>query len=256
MTGLLPARYLPVLMYHRVGPLQGGDPALYVSADTFTRHLEWIANRGITTLSLDQAFEALSGGRKLGKCVLLTFDDAFVETLDVAAPILARAGMRAAVFAPSGLLGGTPDFDGSYGSPDPSLGPGEGSILDAAGLREWVGHGLDVGSHSVTHADLTRVDRDQIRRELVDSKAALEEIIERPVVDFCYPYAHHDPTARDEVKAAGYRTGYAGEPPRDDILAVPRMMVREDESEARFGRKLSGYYYWISAWHRRLSRDS
>lgn len=253
MNGILPRRYPPVLMYHRIGPHRGGDPALYVTEETFTRHLDWIARRGITTLSLDAAFDVLTGRRPAKKIVLLTFDDAYVETLEIAAPVLRRAGMRATVFAPSGLLGGTPDFAASYGSPDPSLGPGDGRILDASGLREWAGHGLDVGSHSVTHADLTRVDRDQVRRELNDSKSALEEILRRPVLDFCYPYAHHDDNARKEAAAAGYRTAYAGEPPHDDIHSVPRMMIRENESEARFARKLSGYYYWISAWHRRLS---
>ena len=42
---------------------------------------------------------------------------------------------------------------------------------------------------------------------------------------------------------------------RDDLFAIPRMMVYPHDSLSRFRRKISGYYYWISAWHRRFVRD-
>ena len=56
------------------------------------------------------------------------------------------------------------------------------------------------------------------------------------------------------MEAAGYRAAYAGEPPSADIFAVPRMMVYPGDSEARFRRKVSGYYFWMSDLHQKLRR--
>src|SRR5262249_43816557 len=48
---------------------------------------------------------------------------------------------------------------------------------------------FEIGSHTVTHIDLSRPwDDDRIRQELVDSKAALEKIVGRPIPRFAFPY--------------------------------------------------------------------
>jgi peptidoglycan/xylan/chitin deacetylase (PgdA/CDA1 family) len=253
MTGLLPRRVLPVLMYHRIGSYPGGDSALWVTREDFAAQLQRIHERGFRTLSLDEAFEVWQRGSHPRHRVLITFDDAFAETLETAAPLLLELGMRAAVFAPAALLGQAARLPSWQGGQDAAT---EGRIVDPQGLRAWAELGFDVGSHSLSHADLTNLSRAELQRELLESKRRLEEILARPVSDFCYPYARHTATTRQEVERAGYRAAYAGEPPRRDLFALPRMMVYPHDSEARFARKLSGYYYWLAAWHQRLSGGS
>ena len=251
MTHWLPKRILPVLMYHRIGDCAGGDPRLWVSIETFSRHLRWIQSRGLQTLSLDGAYECFRSQRASAKTVLITFDDAFAETLEVAAPLLQQHGMRSTVFVPAGLLGEMATLKAEGDSTDSVS---KGQIVDEDGLRKWVGAGQEVGSHSLTHGDLTTASPDTVRREAEGSKQRLEQVLDRPVLDFCYPFAHHDAPARRIVSEAGYRAAYAGEPPTADLFALPRMMVYPTDSEQRFARKLSGFYYWISAWHGRLHR--
>ncbi len=251
MTGWLPRRVLPVLMFHRIDRTGDGDPALTVSPETFETHLTWITQRGFRALSLDEAYEAFVSGRVPRRSVLLTFDDGFADTLRIAAPMLAAAGLRAAVFVPAGLLGQEARLAPSYGGAS-EHGPATGRIADAAELCAWLDSGHDLGSHSLSHSDLTRIPETEIEREAVESKRVLEEAVGRPVTDFCYPYAHHSPEARETVRAAGYRSAYAGEPPTQSLWALPRMMVFPNDSERRFARKLSGHYYWMSAWHRRF----
>ena len=250
MTGWLPKRILPVLMYHRLGPCPGGDPQLWVAEETFIRHLEWIRSRGYRTLSLNEAYECFRLGSSPGKSVLITFDDAFAETLERAAPLLQRHDMLSTVFVPAGLLGERVSLSSEEES---SVAASEGRIVDEEGLRSWVEAGQEVGSHSLTHQDLTTATFETVSKEAGRSKQRLEEVLDRPVLDFCYPFAHHDSEARRAVSEAGYRAAYAGEPPTTDLFALPRMMVFPGDSEARFARKLSGLYYWISAWHGRLS---
>lgn len=252
MIGWLPRRYLPVLMYHRIGESQDGDPNLWISPDTFRLQLDLLRREGFTTLSLGQAFECLASRRFAAKTVLLTFDDAFEETLVVAAPMLAEIGMQATTFAPAGLLGQTVELQHPDGRVTASA---KGRIADAPHLREWLASGQGIGSHSLSHKRLPDLDAVTIRQEAQESKRCLEDAIGRAVEDFCYPFAHHDASVRREIEAAGYRCAYAGEPPRDDLFAVPRMMVYPHDDLQRFRRKISGYYYWISAWHKRFVGD-
>ena len=159
--------------------------------------------------------------------------------------------MRSAVFVPAGLMGRAVALDSEGGSGETAS---EGRIVDEEELREWVCRGQEVGSHSWSHQDLTKGGFEAASAEARQSRRRLQDILDHPILDFCYPFAHHDEAARRAVAEAGYRTAYAGEPPTSDLFAVPRMMVYPGDSERRFARKLSGYYYWLSAWHRRLSR--
>ena len=251
MKGWLPRRTLPVLMYHRLGSCPGGDPRLWVTEETFALHLMWIQNRGLRTLSLDEAYESFRSGSFSSKAVLITFDDAFAETLERAAPLLQKYAMRSTVFVPAGLLGETVTLSSEGGSYETAA---EGRIVDEGGLRKWVDRGQEVGSHSLTHKDLTGSSFETAGAEAARSKQRLEEVLDQPILDFCYPFSHHDAAARRAVSEAGYRAAYAGEPPTTDLFALPRMMVFPEDSEQRYARKLSGFYYWISAWHERLGQ--
>lgn len=248
---LFPRSVLPVLMYHRFGTSVGGDPDLWISIDRFAAQLSWLGANGFRTLSLDEAHEALARRSTPRRSVLLTIDDGFAEDLDLVADVLQQEGARAAVFVAAGLMGRQVDF--RHPSGDETM-VSTGTIVDADGLHKWTERGFDVGSHSLGHLDLTTCDSTALERETVESRERLEEVLGREILDFCYPFAHHHPASRRAVEAAGYRTGYAGEPPVDDLFAIPRMMVYPRDSSARFQRKVSGYYFWISALHQKLRR--
>ena len=49
-----------------------------------------------------------------------------------------------------------------------------------------------------------------LRRELVESRALLEERLGRPALDLCYPWHVAGPTARRLAREAGYRSAYCG----------------------------------------------
>lgn len=248
---MLPRRVLPVLMYHRFGASPQGDPSLWLSEEQFCSQLEWLAEHDYRTLSLAEAFEYLSSRRPPARSLLLTIDDGFAESLAFAAAALQQRGMRAAVFVAADLVGRQVELRHPVGGATKTS---PGRIADRQELLDWLAQGGDLGSHSLTHRDLRGCASEVVRREAGESKHRLEELLARPVLDFCYPYARHDAASRAAVAAAGYRAAYAGEPPRDDLFAVPRMMVYPQDSESRFRRKVSGYYFWISAWHQRLRR--
>ena len=66
--------------------------------------------------------------------------------------------------------------------------------------------GMEVGSHTVTHAVLTHLDRRQALEELGTSKARLEDCLGEPVTSFCYPRGKFNRRVRGWAAEAGYRS--------------------------------------------------
>jgi peptidoglycan/xylan/chitin deacetylase (PgdA/CDA1 family) len=74
-------------------------------------------------------------------------------------------------------------------------------------LRKMVKEGWDVGSHTVNHVILTRVDVAIVNTELCQSKQILEKELERPIGLFAYPNGK-EPDFNLSTKEVVRQTGY------------------------------------------------
>jgi peptidoglycan/xylan/chitin deacetylase (PgdA/CDA1 family) len=74
------------------------------------------------------------------------------------------------------------------------------------------GHTVHVGGHTVTHPLLPELPVRQQRREIVDNKRHLEDILNRPVEAFSYPFGGHNNTSALAVRAAGYKAAVTTRP--------------------------------------------
>lgn len=70
--------------------------------------------------------------------------------------------------------------------------------------RDLLDMGMEIGSHTMTHPDLTALEKDQVKWELEESKSILEDYVQRPIRTFCYPSGYFNRSVRDAVMAAGY----------------------------------------------------
>src|SRR4051794_27581664 len=115
---------LRILAYHAIADLRE-DPVLSeygVPPSLFTAQLDSLAARGWEFVDLDAVLAALAGERQLPRrAALVTFDDAYTDLLEVAAPLLAERGIPAVVFAVAGHLGGANDWDHHKGAASLSL---------------------------------------------------------------------------------------------------------------------------------------
>ena len=75
--------------------------------------------------------------------------------------------------------------------------------LTSSALRE-LADGFEIGGHTLTHPRLPSLSVDNARREIVEGKDALEEVVGRPVTSFCYPYGAYADEHRDIVRSAGF----------------------------------------------------
>ena len=91
--------------------------------------------------------------------------------------------------------------------------------------------GHEIGSHTVSHPDLTIVDRKRLEDEVGGSKRDLEAITGRPVVTFCYPAGEYDREVIAAVERAGYRmaltTDRGGSIATDEPFRIPRYRIKE-----------------------------
>ena len=174
---------IPVLMYHHVGE----DAARYtIPLWRFEQQLDWLQGAGYNTVTLSEVYDAVEGiGTLPSNPVAITFDDGYVEQWGAAEAMRVR-GMRGTFFILSGA-----------------------STLADWQIRAMADNGNEIGSHSISHPDLTTVSDGQLWSELVDSRAALQAISGQSVDIFAYPYGAYDSRVIWAVEAAGYRAAVA-----------------------------------------------
>jgi peptidoglycan/xylan/chitin deacetylase (PgdA/CDA1 family) len=94
-----------VLAYHHVGDLAETAPWVTVSPARFAEQMAFLADSRLV-VSLDQLLAELRLRRlPRGGNVVLTFDDAALNTWTTAFPVLRRYGLPATLFVPTGLVG-------------------------------------------------------------------------------------------------------------------------------------------------------
>jgi peptidoglycan/xylan/chitin deacetylase (PgdA/CDA1 family) len=213
-----------VAMYHSVGDCSDDPYRVTVAPDRLDRQLGWLARRGLRGVSVADllAARAAGGGRDL---VGLTFDDGYADFLTHALPALRRRGFGATLFVLPGRLGGDNAWD--------PLGPRR-PLLTAAGIRGAAAEGVEIGSHGLTHVDLTTADDLTLKRETVESRAVLTELTGTGTAGFCYPYGTVDQRVVDAVREAGYDYACAIDPgPLTGPHALPRVHVGQHDTAVR-----------------------
>jgi peptidoglycan/xylan/chitin deacetylase (PgdA/CDA1 family) len=107
--------------------------------------------------------------------------------------------------------------------------------LDAAGVAELASGGLvGVGAHTVSHPGLSRLSRVARSSEIADSRRDLEAIIDRPVLDFAYPFGDRR-GSRAALKRCGMRSACTTRPGRItagiDRYRLPRIRIGDWDVE-------------------------
>lgn len=170
----------------------------------------------------------------------ITFDDAFISVLENAVPILKAMRLPAAIFAPTGNLGGSIGW-----SLPEAFDDRDEKIMNAEQLAELSEDGFEILSHTVFHPRLSSIDKKQLRTELRQSKKELETITGRPVAAISYPHGDYNPDVLDAARKAGYRYGFTIEPQLvndGDDMQIGRFAVSPQDSLMKFKLKLSGAY--------------
>jgi len=107
----------------------------------------------------------------------ITFDDGLESVYSIALPELENVGATATVFVISDLVGKR-----YQGRP----------VMTSQMLRSLVSKGWEIGSHTLTHPNLTELSDSQLMKEIKDSKKSLQDITSKKVVSLAYPFGAYD----------------------------------------------------------------
>jgi peptidoglycan-N-acetylglucosamine deacetylase len=77
-------------------------------------------------------------------------------------------------------------------------------LLNSEEIRA-ISQDFEIGAHSMTHPRLPGISEQQAKREIVESKAVLEQVTGKEIKAFCYPGGAYTKLHVQLVKSAGYR---------------------------------------------------
>lgn len=116
--------------------------------------------------------------------------------------------------------------------------------LNKKEIKEFDKMGVNFGGHTYSHPeDLKLLNKEQLYFEIIENKKWLENILEKGVIDFCYPGGRYNDLTIEILKKAGYKTARATgwgnyNLPIDNYRITPTAMVHHDEK--KFGK------HWLS----------
>jgi peptidoglycan/xylan/chitin deacetylase (PgdA/CDA1 family) len=236
----MPARPPLALVYYGVEDPPPGAPASVMSVrpDTLRQHIRRLRRWGYDLVTFGALAAAAATGDASGLAAL-TFDDGFESMVTGLLPVLRAEGVPATVFVVTGWLGGR----------HPSV--GWARILSREQVRLLHENGVEIGSHSVSHANLVELDRAAAEEELRRSKLELEELLDDEVLVAAYPNGAANAETRLACRAAGYEAAcrFRGGGDWSDPFDLPRQPV---------GRNTGSLALWLKRDDRyeRLRRSS
>lgn len=232
----LGARRSLILCFHGVGPSNVRiDPGfLRVRPEIFRSQLNLLREASFEFVTVDEFARRAEGGEPAPGLVALSFDDGMDDNHAFLLPILREYGVPATVYVTTGLIG----------KPNPWMPRDSGArMMTVAELRDLVDAGVEIGAHTVTHPDLSKLDFETCLREVGDSRRTLEELLGIPVRTFAYPFCRYGPAAVEAVRASGFTAAVTCKGlGRWSPYELPRLMVTGKDGMPSFLLKLEGLH--------------
>jgi peptidoglycan/xylan/chitin deacetylase (PgdA/CDA1 family) len=102
-------------------------------------------------------------------------------------------------------------------------------------IRVMAGTGISFGSHGKSHAILTRLEKHEVEKEAIESRALMEENLGTPVFSFSYPNGDYSEEVAEIVKHSGYRVAFAtdrgSQHANDRSFKIRRINIHEDMTD-------------------------
>ena len=311
-------RFVPaalILVYHRVAALPHDLWEMSAAPERFEEQLQ-VLSREAHPLRLAELVRAVRAGKIPRRSVVITFDDGYLDNLQIAKPLLLRYGIPATFFISTGYLAQSPGGAREFWwdelerilltKPVPErlalrIGPQSyvWEIREPDGvspqilcrtlwgllysleheerrevlafLRQWAGasaetrpsyrpltvhelvelargSNIEMGAHTINHSALAGLPPALQYQEIAESKRQLEDILDRPVTSFSYPFGRrgdYTDTVKALVRDAGFLCAccnQAGVVERDaDPFALHRLRLQELDGD-RFAQILNWWF--------------
>jgi peptidoglycan/xylan/chitin deacetylase (PgdA/CDA1 family) len=228
----------PVLAYHKIDhptpdvKIRGA----FTSPKKFAKQMAWLKKHGFVFYT---AAELVKHYREYGafpeRGITVTFDDGWKDNFTHAFPIMRELGIKATIFLVPDVIGKTSDRVTAEGE-------GPRKHLSTENLIEMSQNGIEFGSHSLTHLLLNQASKEEIEREVRESKRFIENLMQKPCEVFAYPAGFFTEEAKKAVSVAGYIAAFTtvyGNTNDADLFELNRVeILRRDGRPFGFARKI------------------
>lgn len=230
------------LCYHSIHP--GGPPFVSVAPDAFERQLALLARLGFRRGGVAELRRLAAGAPPRGRLAFPTFDDGYLDNHDLAAPMLEAQGFRGLFFLLPPLVDRGGAMDWPRAERDRREHPAVMRSLDWPMAERLAAAGHELGSHTLAHHDLTSLDGERLRQELLDSRRRIEDRL-GACRSLAYPFGRWSAAVARAAADAGYEFAFTlpyGGQLRASRMSIPRIPVDHRDGERRFRLKLSAAY--------------
>ena len=231
-VGVYPSGYqtVTILCYHRFGP---NKSKMVLTPDNFDAQMAYLKKHDYRIIPLSSIHSFLRGEAALPqRAVVITIDDGYRSSYDIAYPILKKFNYPATMFIYS-------DFAGSK------------DALGVAQMKEMIESGLvDIQPHSKTHMSMAKRlanESNEAYRKRIDEEIRIPGLQIRkglglPLHTFAYPYGESNEFMISQLKNAGYSAGVTvvagGNPSFAYPFKLRRTMIYGDRDMDSFIRNL------------------
>lgn len=253
MTFNIPLRHkVPILMYHSISRFaQPKYRKLAIDPVAFADQVKYLVDENYTTLTITQ-FTQLIASRTTKipeRIVMLTFDDAFDDFYTDVFPLLRRHSLVATLYVPTAFVGDTSRWLWRDGE-------GARRLMTWDQLREVSAQGIECGAHSHHHVELDLLSPSAAAKEIINSKALLEQQLDQQIFSFAYPYGYYNAFIRGVIQQAGFSSACAVRYRRcsieDDPFTLSRLAVTSDLSFEQFTNLVTGHSPELNVQYERL----
>jgi len=231
------------LMYHelelagrKLCQSEPGYVRYILPLETFRGQMAWLRRSGWRGLNVG---EALRYPAEPSVCI--TFDDGCETDLIAGAPVLRESGFNATFYLTAGFLG-TPGY------------------LNASQVCDLDSQGFEIGCHSMTHPYLADLTEPELKREIVDAKVQIEQIVGHAIEHFSCPGGRYDQRTLEVARRAGFATvansQFHANSSRTRRYELGRVAMLRDLTLEQFADTCSGRGLWKKRLQHRVRRGA
>jgi peptidoglycan/xylan/chitin deacetylase (PgdA/CDA1 family) len=237
--GILQKKGIPVLMYHKFDELK--TDMLTVTKTQFEEHLKYLQVNDYQTITAQNLIDFYEKNTPIpAKPILLTFDDGYLNNLNLAYPILQKFHAKATIFLPTSYIGDTNKWDA-----------GDEVLMSLSQLKSLDPALIEFGLHSHKHQNFKHLNLAEMEKDLLACQQFFKENNLPFVQALAYPYGGR-PKDKFVLKSmknlfqesgirAAFRIGNKVNSLKiKDIYEINRIDIRGTDSFFQFKMKLKG----------------
>lgn len=214
-----------ILNYHLIADSSEACDALgdiyRIDRKSFEKQIEYIKNAKIPVVSLN---DILENNLQEELSLALTFDDGNSSDYEIVYPILLKNNITATFFL--------------------CIDNFQKNNLSWDKYRELSNNGFCIGSHGVSHTDLSVLSTEKASFELKVSQSIIEKEVKTPVNFFSFPYGKYNKKLQSIAKATNYKAALSTEfnynYPEKNPFVLHRISIKNTTPFSTFSAIING----------------